>query len=543
MPCHRITVSRLESISRRLFGTNNWVVSCFDWASCVTRYNLSFNIAKIGIGRGPCGLERPAVNGTDLVERVFQWLVLGLLQGKIQQAGPGFPATLVVFGELDGQIQRRRAVALDPLRGRLREPRNKLLQHHLVDDMVDAAFPGQQPSAAGVQELVWAITKGRPFSPSSSERKRWRCCSGLRPDPLEDGSFQVVVDQEGSGLAAAAPPTAPHRLAGGWGALASPFVATHMPPRSFRRGRGTPPGHPAAPSSVPACGWAGPGLLDSHRPEPPGPSSSGTARGPPAGSGRGHRISSPGLPSCPSALNDVLGGVPRATGWHPQMAIPMVRTWWQRRSGFLPRVSATSVTKFVGRKEAERVGSWRLRYVYLRQINSHRCALCVTRKHQLSRSSPRSLSVFVPTVSLWQLVRSSLHSVSLPELPFHSGFLSGLHANYRNQTQVILILHLTPLTYRCLLSLSPAADFAEPRHPRHTCVVTRAQARKFEEELDLSDSFMCSDLSDVKTGLDMDVQNVSFGPNVDIPFDRKHLIEAQKSDSTLTSCFTTVRDK
>ncbi len=75
-----------------------------------------------------------------------------------------------------------------------------------------------------------------------------------------------------------------------------------------------PPGHPAAPSSVPACGWAGPGLLDSHRPEPPGPSSSGTARGPPAGSGRGHRISSPGLPSCPSALCVVLGGVPRATG-------------------------------------------------------------------------------------------------------------------------------------------------------------------------------------------------------------------------------------
>ncbi len=45
--------------------------------------------------------------------------------------------------------------------------------------------------------------------------------------------------------------------------------------------------------------------------------------------------------------------------------------------------------------------------------------------------------------------------------------LSGLHANYYNQTQVILILHLTPLTYRCLLSLSPAADFAEPRPPRH----------------------------------------------------------------------------
>ncbi len=213
---------------------------------------------------------------------------------------------------------------------------------------------------------------------------------------------------------------------------------------------GTPPGHPAAPSSVPACGWAGPGLLDFHRPEPPGPSSSGTARGPPAGSGRGHRISSPGLPSCPSALCDVLGGVPRATGWHPQMAIPMVRTWWQRRSGFLPRVSATSVAKFVGRKEADRVGSWRLRYVYLRQINSHRCALCVTRKHQLSRSSPRSLSVFVPTVSLWQLVRSSLHSVSLSELPFHGGF-------YPVSTPITAIRHRWSsfCTWPTYLPLSP----------------------------------------------------------------------------------------
>ncbi len=348
----------------------------------------------------------------------------------------------LVLGELDGQIQRRRAVALDPLRGRLREPRNKLLQHHLVDDMVDAAFPGQQPSAAGVPELASLRRAGRsPPAPVNGSAGGAARGSG-RPA----GGWLVSGRRRpgGSGLAAAAPPTAPPRLAGGWGALASPFVATHMPPRSFRRGRGTPPGHPAAPSSVPACGWAGPGLLDSHRPEPPGPSSSGTARGPPAGSGRGHKISSPGLPSCPSALCVVLGGVPRATGWHPQMAIPMVRTWWQRRSGFLPRVSATSVTKFVGRKEADRVGSWRLRYVYLRQINSHRCALCVTRKHQLSRSSPRSLSVFVPTVSLWQLVRSSLHSVSLwTAVPRR--LLSGLHANYYNQTQVILILHLTHL--------------------------------------------------------------------------------------------------
>ncbi len=31
---------------------------------------------------------------------------------------------------------------------------HKLLQHHTVDDLLDAAFPGQQPSAAGVPELV-----------------------------------------------------------------------------------------------------------------------------------------------------------------------------------------------------------------------------------------------------------------------------------------------------------------------------------------------------------------------------------------------------
>lgn len=76
-----------------------------------------------------------------------------------------------------------------------------------------------------------------------------------------------------------------------------------------------------------------------------------------------------------------------------------------------------------------------------------------------------------------------------------------------------------------------------------SCVVTRAQARKFEEELDLSDSFVCSDQSDVETSLNIDKQILSFGPNVDFPFDRKHLIETQKSDGTLTTCFNAVMDK
>ncbi len=33
---------------------------------------------------------------------------------------------------------------------------------------------------------------------------------------------------------------------------------------------------------------------------------------------------------------------------------------------------------------------------------------------------------------------------------------------------------LDPLTYRCLLSLSPAADFAEPRPPRHSVNVEKS---------------------------------------------------------------------
>ncbi len=55
----------------------------------------------------------------------------------------------------------------------------------------------------------------------------------------------------------------------------------------------------------------------------------------------------------------------------------------------------------VRRKEGSGQGWLVKTQVFLiRQINSHRCALCVTRKHQLSRLSQQSLSVFVPTVSL-----------------------------------------------------------------------------------------------------------------------------------------------
>ncbi len=105
----------------------------------------------------------------------------------------------------------------------------------------------------------------------------------------------------------------------------------------------------------------------------------------------------------------------------------------------------------VRRKEGSGQGWLVKTQVFLiRQINSHRCALCVTRKHQLSRLSQQSLSVFVPTVSLWQLVRPSLHSVSLNELPFHGGF-------YPVSTPITAIRHRWSsfCTWPTYLPLSP----------------------------------------------------------------------------------------
>ncbi len=63
--------------------------------------------------------------------------------------------------------------------GLLRQPRNELLQHQAVDDLVDDAFTGQQPSTARVQ-------RSKPLA----------VLFGDPADPLEDGSLEVVVDQE-----------------------------------------------------------------------------------------------------------------------------------------------------------------------------------------------------------------------------------------------------------------------------------------------------------------------------------------------------------
>ena len=60
----------------------------------------------------------------------------------------------LILPQLDGLVQRRRAVALDPLRGLLGKPRDELLQYHSIYDAIDVASTCHQPLAAGVPELV-----------------------------------------------------------------------------------------------------------------------------------------------------------------------------------------------------------------------------------------------------------------------------------------------------------------------------------------------------------------------------------------------------
>ncbi len=77
-----------------------------------------------------------------------------------------------------------------------------------------------------------------------------------------------------------------------------------------------------------------------------------------------------------------------------------------------------------------------------------------------------------------------------------------------------------------------------------SCVVTRAQARKFENEIDLSNSFMSSDSPDVEdTTVEACSLNLSLEPRIDFPFDRQQLIDAQHADDTLRSCLSAVIDK
>ncbi len=70
-----------------------------------------------------------------------------------------------------------------------------------------------------------------------------------------------------------------------------------------------------------------------------------------------------------------------------------------------------------------------------------------------------------------------------------------------------------------------------------TCVVTLSQADKFRDTVDLSDSFLCTDnFNRVKKGEDTVDVEVCALPNVDLPIGKPMLVEAQRTDLTLSHC-------
>ncbi len=141
---------------------------------------------------------------------------------------------------------------------------------------------------------------------------------------------------------------------------------------------------------------------------------------------------------------------------------------WQRRSSFLPgfRHQYNKVRSGEGRGQGWLVET-RVIYCFF-NTKLNRCALYASYAHQLSRLSRISLSVFVLAIPSAQSMRPSLHSVSLTVLRFPGGFYLVSPRQLLQSDTGAPHFALDPLTYRCLLSPSPTADFAEPRPPRHS---------------------------------------------------------------------------
>lgn len=100
-----------------------------------------------------------------------------------------------------------------------------------------------------------------------------------------------------------------------------------------------------------------------------------------------------------------------------------------------------------------------------------------------------------------------------------------------------------PITNVCISD--PAGSDSLPLFP--VCAVTRAEARKVGDLVDLSDSFMsssdptsslleCEEKAPVSTELQPDVETLTRS------VDRKRLIKDQKTDATLSSCFSRVNN-
>ncbi len=221
-----------------------------------------------------------------------------------------------------------------------------------------------------------------------------------------------------------------------------------MPPAVFSKRSRTPPGHPAAPSSVPALWVGGAGAV--------GLSPARTSRSIQL------RSSSRVLPLVlDEGTKSSLLVCPHV---HQRFVVVESRErlddlrkrrsrWWGHDGSGVPasfpgfRHQCNKVRRKEGSGQDWLV---KTQVFLLTQINSHRCALGVTWTHQLSRLSQLSLSVFVPAASLLQLVRASLHSVSLNQLPFHGGF-------YPVSTPITAIRHRWSsfCTWPTYLPLSP----------------------------------------------------------------------------------------
>ncbi len=66
-----------------------------------------------------------------------------------------------------------------------------------------------------------------------------------------------------------------------------------------------------------------------------------------------------------------------------------------------------------------------------------------------------------------------------------------------------------------------------------SCVITRVQAHKFEDEVDLSNSFMGSVMPDTRAEVENSSTDMIVQPSFDFPFSKQQLISAQNADETL----------
>ncbi len=62
------------------------------------------------------------------------------------------------------------------------------------------------------------------------------------------------------------------------------------------------------------------------------------------------------------------------------------------------------------------------------------------------------------------------------------------------------------------------------------------EAHKFEDEIDLSNSFMGSVKPDTKAEVENNSIDVIVQPSFDFPFNKQQIISAQKADETLLTC-------